>query len=232
MNEFKAAECIKFGWETFKKRPWFLIGVTFLYLGITLVISNILAPFAVTFGDPRAGTPADFSLPRILVSLVQYVIGTFLMMSVTALILKAHDGVETVTLSDAWKPKLFLPYLLVTIATSIIIGIGFILLIVPGIIAMTMLFFASYIVIDKGMGAMDAIDESRTITKGNRMEIFFLFLMSLGVLILGTLALLVGLLVAAPVVYLATVHAYRTLSAQKESIVPAAPLASAAPVVS
>lgn len=223
MNEFSATECIKFGWETFKKRPWFFIGVFLLYFIVSEALTMLINPYGVVWPDLQNNIPADFSLPRVVVTLVDMLIGAFLMMLIMIFTIRAHDDPETIKISDAWKPEIFPQYVLVSFLTFVIIGLGFILLIIPGIFALVVLLFAPYIVLDKRMNAIAALKESMAITKGNWWNVLTLLLISFGVIILGVLALVVGLLVAIPVVYFATVHAYRVLSAKAEAIVPAAP---------
>ncbi|HEY4487320.1 MAG TPA: hypothetical protein VI483_00985 [Candidatus Paceibacterota bacterium] len=230
MMDFSATECIKFGWETFKKRPWFFIGVFTLYFVVTFAVSYILAPFETVWPDPQNNIPADFSLPRIAVDILDFVISSFLTMTLIVFSIKVYDMPDATQMKDAWKPEVFLNYFVTTFLFMLICVIGFILLIVPGFIALSTFLFAPYIVVDKGMGPIAALKESMTITRGRRMEVFLFFIANIGVMILGALALVVGLLVAIPVTYFATVRAYRVLTAKAESIITTS-TSTSAPVV-
>src|SRR3989344_2927339 len=179
MQALSVGESIQFGWETFKKRPWFFIGVVLA----VVILSSILTSLAEE--NPR-------DLFAILVSLAVLVIHIFIEMGLVSFALKAHDGVK--------------------ILTGIIIVIGLILLIVPGVIAILTLLFATYLVIDRNLGPIEAMKESARMTKGHRWNLFLLILALLGINILGAIALLVGLLVSIPVSILAVAHAYRTLA--------------------
>ena len=196
---FKAGEMIRFGWESFKKRPWFLIGV----LVITAVISSVIGYLAGLLGDNGIWAFAGFVIN--ITASILVAVGT------TNLILKAHDSVESVTYSELWHPKPFWSYLGVTIIFSLAVILGLVLLIIPGIIVFLAYQFGEYIVIDRNLGPVEALEESARITKGNRLELLWLAFMILGLNILGALALLIGLLVTIPVTWLAIVHAYRTL---------------------
>jgi hypothetical protein len=77
--------------------------------------------------------------------------------------------------------------------------------------------FATYFVVDKGMGPIEALKASARITKGNRMRLLALFAAGMLISLFGALALIVGLLVAIPVITLASVHAYRRLSAAADA---------------
>ena len=83
---------------------------------------------------------------------------------------------------------------------------------VPGIIIAMGLAFVPYLVVERGLGPIDAIKESWRITKGHKWQLFLLVLALLGINLLGLLALVVGIFVAIPVTMIAFVHAYRTLA--------------------
>ncbi len=102
--------------------------------------------------------------------------------------------------------------LVAVILQMLIVGAGFILLIIPGFIAMVGLAFTTLVIADKGLTAVDALKESWRITKGNRLQIFVLFLVIVLMNLLGALALVVGLLVSIPVSILALAGAYRALT--------------------
>lgn len=200
MKTLAVGELLRFGWEAFKKRPWFFIGVVLLIV----IISGILSGFSP---DP-VRTPSDFVLALIVV-----ILNVFIEMGLVAFALKAHADVDKAELKDLWHPQRFWQYAAVKILTGIIVVVGLVLLIVPGIIAALALLFATYLVIDKNLGPIDAIKESVRITKGHRWQLFLLALALVGINILGALALMVGLLVTVPVSLLAVAHAYRKLSA-------------------
>jgi uncharacterized membrane protein len=154
--------------------------------------------------------------------LVSLAISTLVDLGVVATLLKVYDNVESADFKDLWHPSGYLPYLGATVLMGVIVFIGFVLLIVPGLIAMTVLMFTKFVVVDRKLGPIEALKESARITKGNRMTLF-LFLLSLIVInLIGLLALLVGLLVTIPVSGLAMLYAYRTLGHKASEVVPAA----------
>jgi len=137
-------------------------------------------------------------------------------MGATAFYIAAHDNPDGAELSMLWHPRPFWKYLAVSILLAIVIGIGLALLIVPGIILFLMFMFSTFIVIERGLGPIDAMSESRRLTRGHKWELLafvgLLFLINL----LGLLALIVGILVSIPVSALAFVHAYRALGGRVE----------------
>ena len=198
--EFAAGSSVRFGWEVFKKRPWFFIGA-FIAISVVSGIVNSLSSNLLANID-SSGT---------LALLVNVVVQTFIGIGYVSFALKAHDSTETVSFADFWRPQFFLQYFFMSTLGFLAIVAGFILLIVPGIVLALMFYFAGYLVVDRSLNAIDALKESARITKGHRWELMIFILTLVVINILGALCLLVGLLVTIPVTYLATAHAYRVL---------------------
>jgi len=79
---------------------------------------------------------------------------------------------------------------------SVLIGIGTALLVIPGIIAAVRLAWVPYLVIDERLGAVEAIKASWERTRGYGMTIFILWLIAIPIVLLGLLALGVGVIVS------------------------------------
>jgi uncharacterized membrane protein len=202
--EFSTGSAIRFGWETFKKRPWFFVGSAIIIAVAYLVVGLITnAVDAALGGSPEEPTGAG--------SVVSIILGTFIGMGLTAFYLAAHDNLETVQLSSLWHPQPFWKYFAASLLVSLVIVGGMLLLIVPGIIFALMFMFATFIVIDRELGPIEAMKESNRLTKGYKWSLLGFILVITLLNLLGLIALVVGLLVTIPVSWLALVHAYRTL---------------------
>ena len=206
MNTFSAGEMIKFGWETFKKRPWLFVAVT---LAITIANSLVSRTFPGVSWTEQTGLL--ISTRYIAGTVINYLFQIFVAMGTIAFYLKAHDDVALAHMKDLWHPEPFVRYLGLSLLLLIILGIGFVLLIIPGIILSIMFQFAPYLVIDKGMGPIEALKESARMTSGYKWNLVRFNVVIIGVVILGAICLVVGLLAAIPVMYLAIAHVYRTL---------------------
>jgi len=73
--------------------------------------------------------------------------------------------------------------------------------------------FVMFIVIDRGLGPVEAMKESARLTRGYKWQLLGFVLVLALINFVGALALLVGLFVTIPVTSLAFVQAYRALSA-------------------
>jgi uncharacterized membrane protein len=202
--QFSSSEAIKFGWETFKRRPWFFIGATFL-----IVLASALCDgFTSGIDAALTGSTED---PSIIGTVINLALGTLVSMGATAFFLAAHDNPDTVDLSALWHPRPFWKYLGASLLLSLAVAIGFVLLIVPGIIFGLMFMFATFVVIERELGPIDAMNESNRLTRGHKWPLLGFVLLLVLINLLGLLALVVGLLVSIPVSTLAFVHAYRVL---------------------
>jgi uncharacterized membrane protein len=80
---------------------------------------------------------------------------------------------------------------------AIIIIIGFVMLIVPGIIFACRLAFVNYLIIDEKMEALDALKASWAMTKGHGWTIFGMALLAFLIIIAGLIMLIFGVFISA-----------------------------------
>ena len=211
MHTLSVGDCIRFGWETFKQRPWILIGA-FLLAMVIASLPGIIGPHPEIGPDGQV-IPQPLTTFEVVMSLASLVVSIFVGLGLTTFSLRAHDNIQAVQIADLWNPGPFWRFLGAHILTVIAIALGFLALIVPGIILAVGLGFVPYLVVERGLGPINAIKESWRITKGHKWQLFLLFLALLGINLLGILALVVGIFVSVPITMLAFAHAYRTLAA-------------------
>jgi hypothetical protein len=80
---------------------------------------------------------------------------------------------------------------------GIIIGIGFIMFIVPGIIFACRLAFVQYLIIDEKMEALEALKASWAMTRGHGWTIFGMFWLAFLIVIAGLAVLIFGVFISA-----------------------------------
>ena len=200
MHTVSVRESLAFGWNTFKNRPGILVGGFAVGAFVMILTSSIL------------DTPnMDPGIASFIMGLASMVIGVFVEMGFTAFALRAHDSIDSVAIKHLWNPATFWKYLGAKIINGVIVVLGLILFIVPGIIAALGLMFSTYLVIDTHTGPIEALKESWRVTKGHKMQLFLLMLAIVLLNLLGFIALVIGLLVTVPVSMLAMAHAYRKL---------------------
>ena len=116
--------------------------------------------------------------------------------------------------------KKFIYYVLAIILLGLSVVGGHILLIIPGIIFAVRLAFVKFIIIENEIKPMEALRESKRITKGYRWKLFWFFLVLLLINLLGLICLIVGIFYTAPLTALAVVIVYKKLSNRAEETTP------------
>ncbi|MEA3495873.1 MAG: hypothetical protein U9R42_07555 [Bacteroidota bacterium] len=91
----------------------------------------------------------------------------------------------------------YLNIIFANILLGFIIGIGILLLIIPGIIFAVRLAFVPYLVTDKGMDAVSAIQKSWEMTRNFSGSIFLMGIMAFLIAIAGLIIFIVGIIPAA-----------------------------------
>jgi uncharacterized membrane protein len=90
----------------------------------------------------------------------------------------------------------YLNIVLANLLVWVIIGIGFVLFVVPGIVFACRLAFVPYLVMDKGLDPVAAIEKSWAMTRGHGWRIFGMFVLSFVLAVCGLALFLVGIVPA------------------------------------
>ncbi|HEX7042563.1 MAG TPA: hypothetical protein VF189_04915, partial [Patescibacteria group bacterium] len=191
-NSFSIKEALSYGWHTAIENIWFFV----IILLTTSVFSWIIQLFQDQFLK-RGGLDLMIGLLAVAVGFVLSIEFNFAKL---VIYLKFVDRKEPKfdDLFAFFDFRLLLKYFVITTAYSILIVVGFILLIFPGIYFFTKYYFAIYIYIDKKGSIKEAFEESAKLTKGIKMRLFYLSILQLLIMLGGVLALVVGLFVALP----------------------------------
>lgn len=208
--------CISRSWELVKRHFGLLIAVGVIYFIISVVFSIVveLPVIAMQGGLSELETahPSDaVRAYKFISGIAEQILDVFLGLGLVRI------GLNLVSNKPAEISMLFgegrkLGSMIVaSILFGLMVVVGLALLIVPGIYLA--LRFGQYqnAIVDKDLGAIDALKYSSKLTQGNLLNLFGLAIVCLLIVIAGALALLVGLIVAIPITYLATFVAYRWL---------------------
>ena len=210
-SAFSSGEAIGVGWRTFKANIWLMISAFLLFTvmdqGLGVLVTGLVSDSASPF------THAALYLVAVVLGIVAVVLGRFGQLGFTHLALRVVDG-EEATIGDLFSQgRLLVRAVLATIVyAGIVIG-GFLLLIVPGIIWGIKFQYYIYAIVDEDAGVMESLKRSSALTRGEKLNLFWYGLLCGLVKLLGTLALGVGVLAAAPTIALASAYVYRRLVA-------------------
>ena len=108
--------------------------------------------------------------------------------------------------------KNYVPALIVTLLIAVAVVFGLILLIIPGIIVGIGLSMSMFILADNPtMSAVDVLKASWEMMKGHKADYFLYVLLTIGIVILGFLALIIGIFYVLPIVYAASAIFYERI---------------------
>jgi hypothetical protein len=118
-------------------------------------------------------------------------------------------------------------YLSIILANLLVVALvimGLIFLIIPGIIIACRLAFVSYLVMDKKLDPIEAVEQSWKLTRGHGWTIFFMGFVSIFICIFGLLLLIIGIFPA--IIWISSSFAalYQSVLLEKEKKAEPAPV--------
>ncbi len=201
-KSFSMGEAIGFGWETMKKNFAFFIGVLIVVFVIQAIPQHI------------ANQAQDAPAIGLLFSLIGFVLQLILSMGLIRIALKFVDGQQPEFGDLFGATSYFFSFLIASILYGLMVGVGMIFLIVPGIVLAIIFFMYQYVIVDQGLGPLEALRRSAALTRGVRWDLFLFGLLLFGINLLGALALGIGLFVTVPTTMVALAYVYRQLDRQ------------------
>lgn len=175
-----------YGWQQMWKH--------FLYLFLVMIIVGIAESPASVVRDSDADNSAGMIILQILAAVYWLLVFSVVKYSGDLMYLRAirNEKFEISEMFDGFR-KNYINIILANLLTFAIIGLGFVLLIVPGIILACRLAFVSYLVMDKNMEPVAAVEKSWEMTKGHGWQIFGMGLLVIPIVIGGLICFIVGI---------------------------------------
>ncbi len=147
----------------------------------------------------------------VLMPIVGFILSQVMALNLTRMAFAATNG------EQPDPAKLFVferlgPWILGSILFGLIVGIGLILFIVPGVIAYVAFGFWGFVFVDRNLGVSDSFSASNQLTAGRKAQVFVFFLVVfvLSILVVG-LTLGLAAIITYPIAHLVLAHGYRTL---------------------
>jgi uncharacterized membrane protein len=174
--------------------------------------------------DPSALPMAGLSIIAIAlhgVSLIlNFAVSAFFTSGIAKFALKVAKG-EPYAFGDVFSGgQYFLRVFVINILNFFAVVIGLALLVVPGFIVAIGFGMAIPVTVDRNLGPIEALGESWKITDGNRVNLFIFGLIAFALAIAGTCACGIGLLLVAPILYVAWLYIYLKLTGQPVAALP------------
>jgi membrane-anchored glycerophosphoryl diester phosphodiesterase (GDPDase) len=186
---------------------WLLAG---LVIGFTIVYS-LLYLFAL----PAKGE--SMTISGITVSVLCWLLLCLFRLGYMKNCFQTLDGEEPQFSSYGQVSRKLPGYLVASVIFTLIVAIGTVLLIVPGVyLALRLQFFFASMV-DENTGIIASFKRSWEITKGHTFRLFVMLLIMLLISIIGQLAFLIGIFAAIPLIVLMYGDIFRRLTAPTAS---------------
>lgn len=213
-GDLEVVEAIKFGWEKVKEHP-ISVAIALVFALISQVIGFITGgiKLALIMGmdDQHAaqiiGVFIDLASIPFSMALTAYLTIGVVRISMNVLAGRPPE-----------LPQLFsgTEFLVPMVLAALLVGLGtmagMFLCIVPGVIIALGTQFYGFCVVDRRLGAWEAIVESWRLTDGFKGQLFVFALLAFLVMFAGLIACGVGVLVAIPVLWFAHARIYDILS--------------------
>ncbi|WP_308115328.1 MULTISPECIES: hypothetical protein [unclassified Rhodococcus (in: high G+C Gram-positive bacteria)] len=199
-------DAVSFGWNRFKDNAGVWIGIAVIAAVIQIVI-NLIFGGTDTSGDLSAG----FGALAIIGTVISTVVGYLIQASLIRGALHEVDGNKP-AIGSFFQFGNVAAIILASFLVGILVLVGFVLLIIPGIILTFLTWWTLQFVIDRNQDAITAIKSSVKAISSNAGQLILLALALVGINILGVIPCGLGLLVTIPITMIASTYAYRVVS--------------------
>ncbi|MBB3039327.1 hypothetical protein [Hoyosella altamirensis] len=206
-GEFRIGDGIRWAWNRFADN-WAI------WVGFTLIIGvvNIVFSFAGSTGRDPDDIFA-FGFVDLLATIISAVLGWMMIRGA----LYTADGMKP-SFGDFANLNNILHLAIASILVGIMTAIGFVLLIIPGLIVAFLSMFVTHFVLDQNVDAITGIKSSWSLVSKNVVPLLLLILTLFGLGLLGVITCGLGFLVILPLMTMLSVYAYRTLTGRQPAL--------------
>lgn len=230
--------CIRQGWKFTTRNFGEVFLLWFAYMMTIMIVGGVLAGIgsAIDGPQPTAVTNFDGMSPsealqvsmqqadqkgpvQSILEIPSQIFQTYLGMGLFAFSLALVRGQKTsISMLFSQSGGKLMKVVFASILYGLMVGIGFICLIIPGIYLALRFMYYHAAIIDKDLGVIESLKYSSQLTRDNKLSLLGLGFLSSLIVLAGAIALLFGLLWAIPTVWLASTIAYCYLHGGEKSI--------------
>jgi hypothetical protein len=219
--ELDIGNCLSRGWELVKANFWPTVGVTALVViiigAINQLVGLVMRP-AMNSMIVQHQVTAGAIFVVVMASVASAPIYTIFTAGLMKYFLKLIRG-EEAQIGDAFSgfgPSIG-QLILLSLVQMILVLLGCVLCLIPGIYLSVAWYFAMPLIIDRRMNFWDAMELSRKMVN-KHWFIVFAFLVVYGLLVIaGVIACCVGIFVTMPIGFAALMYAYETIFSRSQT---------------
>jgi len=200
MMDLSIGTIVNEGYTYFKRRMGFYI-LMVIVSWIVMIAANAIGKKLGTWGN-----------------IIPYLVAIYLIAGMIKIILDDLNGKEP-ELADLFTAyDVYINFLIAHILVLLIVTVGMLALIVPGIILGITFQFFRYAIIDKKLGIIESLNYSKELTRGYKWTIFGIDIVLILINVGGLLLLFVGVIFTIPITMLAEAVMYKKLVSNLEGI--------------
>jgi len=199
---FSVGDAVNYGWTVYWKNVGPLIVIALVVFAVQIVISIVAGFF-------------DNAAAQVVIQIIGFLVSLLITLGWWRVSVEVTRGVRP-EVGDLFKAKGYGTFIAAAIIFYIGAFIGFLLLIVPGIIFCVVYGFFGFVIAERGdgVGIIESLTRSAEITRGHRWELFGLAIVLFLINVVGLIACGIGLLFTSGITLLAWAYAYRSLSGE------------------
>ncbi|MPY94476.1 MAG: hypothetical protein GEV08_15880 [Acidimicrobiia bacterium] len=187
-----------YGWAKFSQNAGPMIIVTLLVWAAGIVVNII-------------GRAFDSVVLQLVFSVIAFIVSQVMTRGLVRSALTVVNG-GTPEPGSVFSFDNIGPFLVGAILYGLLVGVGLVLCIIPGLILGALFGFWSFACVEQDLDGVSALKRSLELARSNFGSAFLFGLAYIGVNIVGALLCGIGLLVTIPLSYIAAAHFYRQLS--------------------
>ncbi|HYN74929.1 MAG TPA: hypothetical protein VEV13_01900 [Candidatus Limnocylindria bacterium] len=227
---FNVGDAFGWGWKKFTENVGPIVLALLVYVAIifavvvvwTLLVRGILVSSPSITVNPQTGAISTDGGSGLFVGLLANALSIFVFVALSAFLTAAlvrgalilADGDKKLEVGDMFKFDNFATVFVAALIVGALTFVGFFFCFVGAFVVWFFTSFYMFFLIDKGLGAWDSVKASFDFVKDNLGQVALLVLLAAIVYSIGAALCFVGLIVAAPVAFLALTYGYRKLQGE------------------
>ncbi|HEY2083384.1 MAG TPA: tetratricopeptide repeat protein, partial [Verrucomicrobiae bacterium] len=198
--QLNIGHCLRRGWNLVKQNFWPLFGVN----ALVVILLAFMGSFSLTLSSSWPG--AHFG------SILSLLLSGPMLGGLYLYFLKLMRG-ERPTLETVFSgfSTCFLPLFVGNLVMTLLVGLGFVCLILPGIYLSTAWLFSLVLIIDKRMEFWPAMELSRKVITKHWWKFLGFAIVLFLLKLTGIIMCIIGFFIAGPIVYAAFLYAYEDI---------------------
>jgi hypothetical protein len=214
-GQWEVGEVLRLAWDLFKPH-WPLLVLAPFLAGLASGVPNYIPTLLLVLRVVEQNSLEYWTLYTICL-LLGIAVGTFFQVGLLRIFLTVARGGRPELGTLVGGGDRYLPLLGATVLMTLAIMVGYVFLIVPGIIVALGLSMTQFLCVDAGTGAVESLKRSWEVTRGHKGKLFLFGLAATGLMLVGLAACCIGMYAAMPVIYVAFAIVYMRLSGYQAS---------------